>query len=208
MATGIPHAEQHLFRGLHICENYEAVGGDAQLSLVRSTLDPERANWLRRVQADPEQLLLAPESIRDDAVLVKLALESFRLVLPYATERLRADRSVVMTAVTHNGIALQYAAPHLRADRDLVLAALGKRTGSALEFACPDLRAQRRTCEAGLRYGGNAFLFIAERYKWERPMALVAVRHEGRILQFLGAKFRDDEEVVRAAIRCTPCTMR
>ncbi len=39
-------------------------------------------------------------------------------------------------------------------------------------------------------------------------MALTSVRHEGRMLQFLGAKFRDDEEVARAAIRCTPCAIR
>ena len=55
-----------------------------------------------------------------------------------------------------------------------------------------------------LRCGGNALLFIAERYKSDRTMALTAVRHQGRMLKLHGAKFRDDEEVVRAARRNTP----
>ena len=131
------------------------------------------------MQTDAEQLLIAKECIRYDAVLVKLALESFRLVLPYASDRLRADRS--MTAVTHNGLALQYAAPYLRADRAVVLAALGRRTGSALEFASPELRAHRRICEVALRSGKGAFPFVAELYKSDRLMALTAVRQNGQV---------------------------
>jgi len=110
-------------------------------------------------------------------------LEQRPLMLQFASDKLRADSDLVTWVVSIDGMALQYAAPYLQADGEIVLAAIQSTNGAA-------------------------FLFSSARLRQDKQFAIRAGLLNGMVLEHFPPEFKDDLEVVSAAISQSPSALK
>lgn len=123
-------------------------------------------------------------------------------------EELREDRNFVLDVVRSQGFELAGALPSFRADREVVKEAV-KANGLALQFAFADLRDDREIVWAAIQGGGiaskdlgygSALQYASQRLRTDRDFVLDAVLENGSALIGADTKFKDDREIVLAAV--------
>jgi hypothetical protein len=138
-----------------------------------SKVETSEQRWLERVREHPLHLRTAGNAIK-------------------------GNRNVVLEAVKKNGAAFRYAAPALFNDKELVLAA-ALNDPIALLFASNAIRSDRNLVSEIVDKHGSAFQYALLRT--DRELALLALRKDGKLLQFLDYAFKDDAEVVLCAVQ-------
>ena len=124
---------------------------------------------------------------------------------PYAD-----DKEVVMNAVTTKGLALRYASPALRRDKSIVLAAIHDGGHYAFEFAGPALRRDKEVVLAAAVQGAYCLRFLSSELRSDKEVALAVMSSEGggARLEDVGAELLGDYDVVMAAVRTWPPSLR
>lgn len=79
------------------------------------------------------------ETLRADAEVVKVALESNTMALEFAAEALKDNEEIVNYAVDRSGLAIQFASARLRADKILAKKAV-KKTAGAFDHLADSLK--------------------------------------------------------------------
>eukprot|EP00928_Gymnodinium_smaydae_P054827 TRINITY_DN38530_c0_g1_i1.p1 TRINITY_DN38530_c0_g1~~TRINITY_DN38530_c0_g1_i1.p1 ORF type:complete len:319 (-),score=47.38 TRINITY_DN38530_c0_g1_i1:51-1007(-) len=136
--------------------------GDAITMMMETPpRDRRAAAWVKRIDAEPHLLRIAPEFARADPEVVMTAVRHDGHFLSHATSEIRATRKVVVAAVSTDGLALEFASEELRADRAVVLEALSN-NAIALRYASTALRADRDVVLAAVSRNGFALAYASE----------------------------------------------
>ncbi len=127
--------------------------------------------------------------------------------LRYAAPTLQDDRAVVQEAVQRNGLNLKFASPQLRGDPAIVRTAVNN-DAMALAYADASLRDDRETVRTAIRTGaeqkkGGAGIlqFASGRLRKDRGLALEAILHDGRNIQYVDSSLLCERKFVREAVR-------
>jgi hypothetical protein len=124
-------------------------------------------------------------------------------ILDYVSDELKADKDVVLAAVKKDGISLKYASANLKADKEVVLAAVEK-SEYALNYASDELKADKEVILAAVKHHPTAFQFVPNDFKEDpqnKALILAAVTKYGNTLMYLPQIWRDDEDIMLAAIK-------
>ena len=78
----------------------------------------------RAILKNHNNILYAPENIKNDVSFANEILTQQGMLLEYFSDNIKANRDTVMIAVTQNGDALQYASNELRGDIAVIVAAV------------------------------------------------------------------------------------
>jgi hypothetical protein len=147
----------------------------------------------------------SPWECSDHRGLVKKALDNCSSddVLRSVSARLKDDKSIVMAAVRRCGCSLRWAATGLKYDFDLAMTAV-KQNGNALRHSYRGENREIVLC-AIRRTGGRAFKYAGQNLRWtDRDIVLEAVTRDGSNLCITSWDFRNDYDVVLAAVNQTP----
>lgn len=178
---------------------------------------------IRLVQQRGTVLRHLPLDLRDDAHIVRAAIQTDPETLKYVSRRLRGTYQIVLAAIHQNPRALRWASKDLRGNADLVAVAI-KQDASCIKYATTRLRRDRRLAMLVLENGGSIwciskrlhndrdvmlaairadhtiFPHIPDVLRYDRQIAIAAVRYHGLNLASLPPEMRADREVVRAAV--------
>lgn len=119
------------------------------------------------------------DAAKDDAAVVRAAVQRFGCCLADASAACRGDRALVLEAVRQSGWTLQHAGKACREDRDIVLEAV-RQDGLSLQFAGEACRNDREIVLAALWQNGASLEFAGE-----------ACRDDAQILQILDLREAD-----------------
>lgn len=169
------------------------------------------------------------DNIKEDAEIIRVALEKNEFSFEFAGENLRSNREMVLYAIHCDASNIQYASTELCNDREIVLEA-AKSHGSLLEYVNPKFRQDREIVfyavgsdVLDLEYADDIFLNdkdimlamlkentgitfdivgrrIGNQLKTNRDFAQKAVEICPRILSYIDSSLQDDEEIVRKAV--------
>lgn len=178
-------------------EQSEPMPSEEEVANVTSqTSNPLRDRWIGRFESDDDvSLRQAPEELRGDKQLVLAAVRANGLDLEFASPILQDDRLVVMSAVRQNRRALDHASKRLRANPE-ILRALPLRANSTFELLLDPAKRSKLSC---------AFCCVTER-EW-RMDTLTDVKN-GAPLSATPQRFRDDRQIVMAAVRQDPSSLQ
>jgi len=175
----------------------------------------------------PDNLQHASMRIRDNPDMVRLILPNCGYSIQHASERLRGDRDFCLEIIQKSSYAFPHVSPTLQDDESLVRIAVEK-SSTALEYASARLRDDTVFMTNILKIRGGSFEHASERLKDDRKVVLCAIKcdgcysvrkcasrrllddrevalalveHEGDIFGSLGATMRDDEQILRVAMK-------
>lgn len=117
------------------------------------------------IMAGDAKMWMWPSELRDDAVLMLLAMDSYYDNIKYASKRLYADRAFVNFVLNSYGDALKYASDELRDDKDIVLLAIKHSRGSALSYASEKLKDDKDVVMTAVNMNGCCLIYASERLK-------------------------------------------
>lgn len=126
------------------------------------------------IRQTPAAFQWASVELKDDAGVVRAAVEKCGRSLMHASREMKNNYDIVMTAVQSKGIALYYASSDLRDDIDIVMAAI--------------------------RNDGRAFRCASSRLRGTYDVAMAAAQSRPDILAFASPEMRDNEDIMRTAI--------
>lgn len=181
---------------------------EVDVTLVR--MECAQAAWLRKLEAEPWNLFLAPADVRADREVVLAVVQQNGAAIEYAAAPLLADREVVMAAVVQNGYALEHVDPALQADAGIVLAAMRQTRFSQqmLRFIPPDAWLDRNFVTMVAKENEIGLKLASLQIRGDRQLVLDIVQKCGMSLQGAQAELRADREVVLAAVRRNGLALR
>ena len=158
----------------------------------------QRLVW-EKLDKNPMALQYASENIKDDEDMVFLAVNKNPLALQFASEELKNNVVMVFLAVEKNGMALQYASEECKDDERIVLTAV-KQDGRALQFASEKFKNNADMVSLAVNQDPLALQYASEECKNNVRIVLTAVKQDGRALQYVttssinlsGMKINDD----------------
>eukprot|EP00927_Polykrikos_kofoidii_P049819 TRINITY_DN43829_c0_g1_i1.p1 TRINITY_DN43829_c0_g1~~TRINITY_DN43829_c0_g1_i1.p1 ORF type:complete len:340 (+),score=75.68 TRINITY_DN43829_c0_g1_i1:54-1022(+) len=163
--------------------------------------EPELAEWLDKIKVNPKAFNgRAPNSVRADRDICRLAVTCNGLMLEYADIHLMGDKEVVMAALQQNGTAIKFAKLSLRSNKDVVMVAV-QQNGLALSFASKELKGDRDIALAALAQDGWALHWVSEELQNDRDVILAAVRNKGRSIMYAGKWALSDRELVTESVK-------
>lgn len=150
-----------------------------------------------------------------------IAVSRYGDSLFFAESTLKAQKAVVLAAVNQCGSALRFADAALKSDRDVALAAIAQ-SGEALQFVDPELFTDRGFVLAAIvaqngagatrvmhssKGGGlvepadqSVLCFVDASFKDDKEVILAAVHQHGHLLRFASAGLTMDKDIAMAAI--------
>lgn len=155
---------------------------------------------------EPSAYLFASERFRADEKLFwasydRAPRDSVRMAAP----DLKNDRAIALKILKDYPRALKYFSDRLRDDYDVVKVAADSMP-SAIEFASDriknDFKIMAPLIEEDLQRGGYDRIYAraGSLVRMDKKLALMAVSTKGMLLRDVPLSFRDDEDVVRAAV--------
>jgi len=151
----------------------------------------------------PYYLERGSDELRDDAEVVKYAVEHIGDTLQYASLRLMDDESVVRAAVTRDGLSLQYASPRLKNDQEIVLLAIS-RSWEAFSYASDELKNNYEVAIAAVTKDGEAYELLSDALKSNVAVVCRAMEHTFKIAEVLYCapdEIKGNRQVAMTAIR-------
>ena len=158
-------------------------------------------------------VLMSPrfESRRGDGDFVEQIVRRNGDALKLAPSNLKKRREIVVAAVEHDGRALEHADPKWQSDPEVALIAV-KKHWCALSFVDPDLarkggEIETTACAGALRAVAREGMAPQHRCSacakmWgNRNFVMIALEHDGCLLQHADAALQDDLECVMTAVR-------
>lgn len=162
------------------------------------------------VTTTPKVLLKLPMPFRGRRDLVQLAVarDGSLLTVRYLNCLFGHDRKIVLSALLSCPGSFRHVATALRSDRDIVLLALrgdpnNRRyiVGDLMQRDLEIFRAAQNAVLAG-------FQFASDAVRDNRTEALLAVAHDGALLEFASSRLRSDPEIVEIAMGQHPHAVR
>ena len=185
---------------------------DKEIAIMRVAHDGAALENLKDYSADKDVVIAAVENqpnafqfaskeLRDDEDVLKAALTSNNFkgyeldFFKSASDRLKGNREIVLLAVKNEGWILEHVSEELKADKEVVLAALNHwNATSVLQFASDELRADREVALEGW------LSFASKELRADKDFVIEVVGKHGNMLEAAPDKFRDDKDVVLAAV--------
>lgn len=111
------------------------------------------------------------------------------------------DKDVVLAILKRGPFSLQHVSDRLRDDKEIALIALDSDV-RAWSFISPRLRKKRKVLLKAIQNDCDIMCFdLPKKLCRDRGFILDAVKLNGRALQFVKRRFRDDEEIVLEAVK-------
>lgn len=171
---------------------------EGEISLTRRS--HRQHKWYKKVQKNPMSFnYTAPEEVRKDFDLLKIALSANGMALELVEEPMRIERDLALIAVQQDGEALQFAKERYRDEPEFVVEAV-KCKGSALAYCSYRLRSDYQIVEIAVRQDGWALHWAHEDLQADSDIVLVAVSQAGRALCYAAEDLRDNREICLAAV--------
>tara|TARA_B100000886_G_C20423728_1_gene492868 strand:+ start:291 stop:2339 length:2049 start_codon:yes stop_codon:yes gene_type:complete len=144
-----------------------------------------------------------PKDLRNDKELVAqvIAKKIDSLVFEMFPDEYRNNRDVILKAVNDDGYSYKYLSETFRDDKEILLLAIST-SPSILEYASERLRNDIDVAKA-LFVNDNiytAFCDLGENVKNNPEIVVQAIARDGRCLNEINSKFKDDEELIRNAL--------
>lgn len=220
-ATAIPAREQRLICGtVELADEYyggrwiclslkDVLSEEMEVEMLLIRRDPVVASWLSDLVTKRKgfkDLRQAPLDVRSDAETVLSAIfqapSPFQFPLSFwdqLGQSLKSDKDFLLAAARRCGSALSFASEALQQDRSFVMAFLAL-CGEAL----PPVRSEltERTPRS------QALDYVAEELKADRSFVLELIGCAPEALGKMTQEFRNDMDVVRAAVASSPSSFR
>ena len=150
----------------------------------------------------PKVFHSAPDAVKNNAAVVRAAIEEFPLASPsllrYASGEIKDNLEIVLAAVRGAGDALKRASKRLKNNEQVVMEAVRNR-GCALLHASMALRNDEAIAVVAVNMDGMALKYVSGALKTHRDLVTTAVEQNGLAIQFTPADMRT-AELVRTAI--------
>ncbi|EFC47262.1 predicted protein [Naegleria gruberi] len=126
------------------------------------------------------------EVLRNDELVVSIAVRQDGLSLQFASDLLRSRREIVMQAVQQNGMALKYVEKksEMLKEREIVMKAILTTPMVLMEFNEKDLISDREMALTLIRQNPTIFKFLNSQLKSERDIQLEILSLDGKYLEF------------------------
>ena len=164
-------------------------------------------------QGGDSPLRYASARLRSDPRMVLLAVTKSEWALQYASDRLRDDRQLVLAAAMQTGESFINASNRLRDDQGLILAVLeahGPYCHHMVLHASDRLRDNaifmRKVVALDVRV--LRYRYASARLLKDRNFILAVVKIDGQVLGAISDVFHDDLEVVQAALKQNPKSIK
>ena len=176
------------------------------LAYAKDNVLSDRSLFLHVVNnLDVHGLTYAPQKIREDEEIIRLAINKNSYALKYASSSLRDKKDIVLMAVSNQGDSLDYASENLQNNQEVVLAAI-KNTASAWEYVGSKFFQDSKMIRASLVYltGDDADLtsnnYVSEKVfelfpndiKSDRAVIMNLLEGNYRIFELIDQKLRED----------------
>lgn len=220
--TNIAAVAQTLIFGCSALQDDDFLGVFPSDKIAEVTLlqrSAQQVTWLLAIQQDSIGMSLlanAPESIREDDLVVHEAVSKVGLDLQYAAENLRADQKIVLAASKQNVTALIHASPELLADRSFGLVLVDE-NGMSLGYLPEHLRLDYEVVKTAVtRKGcGIALRYVSEDFPLDTEILDLAFKNgftlDSRGYRWVGGRhewLRDHRVVALAAARHSVSELR
>eukprot|EP00930_Biecheleria_cincta_P027624 TRINITY_DN19373_c0_g3_i1.p1 TRINITY_DN19373_c0_g3~~TRINITY_DN19373_c0_g3_i1.p1 ORF type:complete len:586 (-),score=158.02 TRINITY_DN19373_c0_g3_i1:62-1819(-) len=165
---------------------------------VAELLDRER--WEASLTFSWENLIEAPQQVKNDPALVELCLKQSWKALEFASEELRNDPGIVLGAVRSCWWAFELSGPVPRGDQEVAMAAASQ-SFCALQYVDLELRADQEFMREAIGYDGRALRYASEELRDDPELVAQAVQLcGGEALLHAGEVHRRDADMVRIAM--------
>lgn len=176
-------------------------------------LHNNRELLLERIKNYPngEWLRYASDELKNDKKFILSIVGQPSMVamgdyLKYASDELKDDITVVLSAVTASSYsfssALRYASQRLRDNREVVLAAV-KNDGSMIRYASMRLQNNREVVLNAVKSlsGWWALKYFGLFFRDDIEVVRAAINQDGKALQYASPRLRRNREIVLAAVK-------
>ncbi|EFC36692.1 predicted protein [Naegleria gruberi] len=195
------------------------------LEYASDELKNDRELVLEAILFDSTNFTFASKELRMDTEILECTIIKDSTFLEYAPESVRRDREFVLRAIRNSFNTIsQYFGYNLKEDRDLILEH-AKRTGS-IETLPQEFKQDREIVLTAIQLYGSEFKYASRSLLNDRELLIIALRNGFRLsdyneieldreivyescrydrnnLKNVPEQYRDDEEIVEAAISYT-----
>ncbi len=164
-----------------------------------SATEEEKERALEQVKENGINLQGLPENLKREKEVVLEAVKQSGMALEHASEDLKKDREVILEAVKQSGMALQYASEDLKKDQEVVLEAV-KQSGVACIHADEAIWDSIAFIFSVLEIDIDNLSHLPIRVREDKDFIIKLVKVNGMHLEKLEDNFKNDRDVVKAAI--------
>lgn len=152
------------------------------------------------VMVNGDSLQYASDEIKNNKLIVELAVRERGSSLQYASNELNNNMETVESALYENGENLQYVAKHFQDNKGIVLMAV-QQWGGALKYASKRLKSDK---EVALKShpDGRMFSYLSTDLQKDKEVAMHFTQYNGmEVLPFLTKELETDIDIISCLIK-------
>ncbi len=158
--------------------------------------------WLlgRFMSINPDSYKFASKDIKSDYSYTKSIIKNHGLVLEHVIPMFKDDDDIVIAAIKNNPSAIQYASDRLKNDHKIVEIALQNGNLAVLKYLHPSFANNKPLILKSIGKLTTTLIYLGRVLRSDLDIIIAAVKMNGNILKELGSSFRENIEIVKAAI--------
>lgn len=158
---------------------------------------------LAAVAANPNDLLLASDALRNDPDVVLCAIRRDESAIRFAPAEMQANKELVLSAIGEgHWKVFGFVSQTLQDDPDVARAAIAANP-QALRWASERLRARKNIVVPAVKKDCDALQWAADSLRYDKEVIIAAVKRDYQALRFVSGRreLYDDKDIMLAAVR-------